>query len=82
MAKRKRKPLSINKKRDIAVLDRDLKWKRADIAKELRPSLSTFSTAVEKRKADTLIFDCKTKEARGKARELGRGSVFVVQATT
>ncbi|KAG0432820.1 hypothetical protein HPB47_020496 [Ixodes persulcatus] len=69
MASRKRKPLTLRERLSIlAVVDRDPKRKRIDIAKGLRLPASTVNTVVSKRKQieeNALVFGAATKQARG-----------------
>ncbi|KAL1421397.1 hypothetical protein MTO96_000475 [Rhipicephalus appendiculatus] len=69
MASRKRKPLSIKEKLNIlAVVDRNPKRKRIDIANELGLPASTVNIVVSKRKeieTNALVFGGATKQARG-----------------
>ncbi|KAL1445234.1 hypothetical protein MTO96_045136 [Rhipicephalus appendiculatus] len=73
MASRKRKPLSIKQKLNIlAVVDRNPKRKRIDIANELGLPASTVNTVVSKRKeieTNALVFGGATKQARGARHE-------------
>lgn len=67
------------------VANRDSKQKRADAAKKLGLPSSIVSMVVTKRKSveeNALISDRQNKKSPiHKACRLGRGSVFVVQAT-
>ncbi|KAL1421042.1 hypothetical protein MTO96_023562 [Rhipicephalus appendiculatus] len=66
MASRKRKPLSIKEKLNIlAVVDRNPKRKRIDIANELGLPASTVNTVVSKRKeieTNALVFGGATSK--------------------
>ncbi|KAM7283587.1 tigger transposable element-derived protein 6-like [Ixodes scapularis] len=73
MASRKRKPLTLREKLNIlALVDRDPKRKRIDIAKDLGLPASTVNTVVSKRKQieeNALVFGAATKQARGAKQE-------------